>query len=907
MEAMAFLMAAHIRAAFLDFFKRAHHTVVRSSPLVPVDPTLLFTNAGMVQFKDVFTGKQTLPYRRATTAQKCVRAGGKHNDLDNVGRTARHHTFFEMLGNFSFGDYFKEEAIAFAWELLDKEFKIPKERLWFTVFKGEDGIPADEEAKALWQRIAGVSADRVLGLGKKENFWMMGDTGPQGPCSEIHFYQGGDIPCQEEKEGKSCLGPACDCDRFLEIWNLVFMQFERSQKDGPLSPLPAPSIDTGAGLERMASVIQGKRSNYDTDLFLPLLLYISEAAKKKYLHADGEDDVSMRVLADHCRATSFLIADGVMPSNVGRGYVLRSIMRRAIRHAVRLNLPEGFFASLCLEVTSPSLMGATYPELVTASSLLQKAVNAEDESFRKTLGRGMKLISEASQFRMDAEKKVMPGHVAFQLHDTYGFPLDLTQVIGREQGFTVDEAGFAEEMEKQRSRSKFSGSGDQVASEVYQRIYTQLGATVFTGYDRSHGGQGKSTIKAMVSSSGAMVEQASEGQEVEVFTSQTPFYGRAGGQVGDTGKIRAVSSKEVDVDVLDTWKPLPELIAHRVRVTKGLIKVGDEVELLVDEDRRNRTRKNHSATHLLDHVLRKVLGNHITQKGSYVGPDKLTFDFSHFEPLSKETRQHIEFLVNEAVLHNDEQEVTETDFEQARAMGAIALFGEKYGDKVRVMKLGESIELCGGTHVFRTGDIGLFKIISETSIAKGIRRIEAVTGQAALAWVGDRERILSEVAELFRVEPEAVKERVERLLDEVKQKDREIAQLKQKMLNQAGGGFTEEKTVAGVTVLVRQVEEIDAKVLREVAEKLRDQNKAQVVVIGGAVGGKVSLAVAIEKQLSQKPAFHAGILANKLAEVLGGKGGGRPDVAQAGGSNPEKLVDALKQTFVILEGSSSTK
>ena len=900
---MSFVSSKMLRSHFLHFFQQLGHTVVRSSPLVPSDPSLLFTNAGMVQFKDAFTGKQTLDFKRAASVQKCVRAGGKHNDLDNVGRTARHHTFFEMLGNFSFGDYSKEDAITYAWQFLHRELQLPKDRLWFTVFRGEEGIPADDEARALWKRVADVSDDRVLGLGKKDNFWMMGDTGPQGPCSEIHFFQGDDIPCAEVAAGRSCQGPACDCDRFLEIWNLVFMQFERKEKDGALLPLPAPSIDTGAGLERLLAVLQGKRSNYDTDLFQPLVEVVESNCKKEYMHTDGEDDISMRVLSDHSRAASFLIADGVLPSNLGRGYVLRSILRRAIRHAVRLDLPAGFFALLCEHVTAPAYLGETYPELVAARALIRKAVDAEDEGFRQTIHRGLKLISDTKGWQETNGRKVLPGSVAFQLHDTYGFPLDLTQVIGREQGFVVDEAGFAEAMEQQRNRSKFVGSGDTESAAVYHQLREQHGSTSFVGYDKERGNETTDVVLALLVQ-GKQVGSIAAGQEAEIITSQTPFYGRAGGQVGDTGKIENHASQNMmqgQFLVEDTWKPIADFIVHKGKMESGTLQVGDSVHLRVDTKRRDLIRKNHSATHLLHHALRKVLGDHVTQKGSYVGADKLTFDYSHFVSLTTAQKQQIEQMVNEAIWQNADQQVTETDFDQARILGALALFGEKYGASVRVMKLGDSVELCGGTHVWRTGDIGLFKIVNEAGIAKGVRRLEAVTGPAALAWVQNIESHLVTAAALLKTEPGELENRVVRLLEDHKTKEKELLGLKQKLLQQDGDGFHEEKKVQGMLVIIRQVDEADSKALREAAETLRDQKHADVVVLGGTAGDKVALAVAATKTAIEAHKMHAGTLASQLGTAVGGKGGGRADVAQAGGNQPSRLKFALQQVFAWVE------
>ncbi len=883
-----------VRSLFLDYFRRQGHEVVRSSPLVPSDPTLLFTNAGMVQFKDVFTGQKALDYKRAATSQKCVRAGGKHNDLDNVGRTARHHTFFEMLGNFSFGDYFKTDAIAFAWEFLVKELALDPQRMCISVFAGDAGLKLgpDDEARELWRKVSGYGDDRIFGLGMKDNFWMMGDTGPQGPCSEIHYWLG-DQAADLSRFGDE---PLADGSGWVEIWNLVFMQFERPTKDAPLRPLPRPSIDTGAGLERVTAVAMGQRSNYDTDLFIPLLETVASACGRAYRRTDSDDDVGMRVLADHSRAAANLIADGVLPSNLSRGYVLRSIMRRAIRFAVRLGLPAGFFAKLCHQVTD--MLGDIYPELRKAQRLIEKAVNAEDEGFRSTIDRGLRLISESAMSASTSGSKLLPGKVAFQLHDTYGFPLDLTQVIGREQGFEVDESGFAEEMRKQRERSKFAGSGDHAVSSAYHSLRAAHGGTTFLGYGAGRDGeQATGRILALIVG-GVSVDAAAAGEEVEILTDRTPFYGRSGGQTGDTGRILKHSSGEVtsEVEVLDAWKPVPELIVEKSRVLSGSLFVGDEVTLQVHGDRRDSTRRNHSATHLLHHALREVLGEHVTQKGSYVGPDKLTFDFSHFSPLSAEELQRVERKVNAAVRRNAAAVIEECSFDQAQKRGAMALFGEKYGDRVRVMQLGESVELCGGTHVSRAGDIGLFKVTSETGIAKGIRRIEALTAEAAEEYFAVREAELLAVADTLRASPLEVSERVTKLLDEVKSRDREILTLQKKLASASSAGlYSEEQDIGGLHVVARRLEVADAKALRELAESLVGDGKAQVVALGSADGDKVSLVVAVAKAHTGK--LQAGKLVSALAVQVGGKGGGKPEVAQAGGSDPSKLDDALRSLF----------
>lgn len=890
--------ASTIRQKFLEFFQKSGHTIVRSSPLVPDDPSLLFTNAGMVQFKDVFTGKTSLDFTRAASAQKCVRAGGKHNDLENVGRTARHHTFFEMMGNFSFGGYFKEEAILLAWEFISQELNLSSENLYFTVFAGEDGIPEDKEARLWWQKITGVSKDHILGLGKKDNFWMMGDVGPQGPCSEIHYYQGSEIPCIAEQQGGACLGPACECDRFLEIWNLVFMQFERREKDGPLLSLPKPSIDTGAGLERLCAVVQGKLSNYDTDLFTPLLDYIQDQAQLKYTHNDSETDVSMRVMADHCRATAFLIADGVLPSNLGRGYVLRSIMRRAIRHAVKLNLSEGVFAELCMQVLQPNCMGNSYPELLQAQSLIKKSVNSEDVSFRATIHRGLKLIADTKQWIVQGESKVLPGEIAFQLHDTYGFPLDLTQTIGREKGFLVDEAGFVAEMKKQKERSKFAGSGDQNTGEIYYQVRSLTGGSKFLGYTLPNENHVTAQVKAILWQ-GEQVSQVQAPAEIEVIVDQTPFYGRSGGQMGDTGVITALGVK---IEVLDTWKPLPDFIVHRCRLVQGNLRTEQQVTLDIDVERRGSIAKNHSATHLLHHALRQILGEHVTQKGSSVGPEKLTFDFSHFEPLPTEICHQIEQHVNFAIQKNSARNVTETTVEQARTLGALSLFGEKYGDVVRVMELGDSRELCGGTHVDRTGDIGLFKILSETGIAKGIRRIEAITGMVAVKWGQQLESEMGQIADSLKATPKEVINKIQALQATAKNQERELVTLKQKFLRIGSEGQKQQKSIAGFTVVVQQIPDADPKVLKQLAETLI--NNADIVAVGGGSEGKAALVVAVSAKAALYPHLQAKEFIEKLAPVIGGKGGGKAQIAQAGGSQPEQLPAVLQMVFAMVANTA---
>ncbi len=892
--------AAEIREGFLRFFEERGHRRVPSSSLVPQnDPTLLFTNAGMVQFKDVFTGREKRDYSRATTAQKCVRAGGKHNDLENVGFTARHHTFFEMLGNFSFGDYFKKDAIAWAWEFVTspKWLGLPKDRLATTVFDGEGGLPWDQEAFDLW-KAQGVPADRIHKLGANDNFWAMGDTGPCGPCSEIHFFQGNDIPCAEEKAGRKCLGVACDCDRWLEIWNLVFMQFERSAA-GNLTPLPKPSIDTGAGLERMASVAQGKRSNYDTDLFQSIIRAIGRLSGKRYgagersetaspargptPQAEASDiDVSMRVIADHSRATTFLVGDGVLPSNEGRGYVLRRIMRRAIRHGKRLGLEKLFLADVCAAVIEE--MGAAYPEIRENRAFITKVAAQEEESFRRTLDKGLTILEEEMARLAKAGEKIVPGKVAFQLYDTFGFPMDLTRVIAGERGLAVDEAGFDRHMAEQRARSEWKGSGEQAVTDLHKQIATELGETHFLGYETP---TAKAEVKALIAN-GARVARAKQGAKVEIVTAATPFYGESGGQVGDVGTISAPRGK---VEVRDAQRPVPGLVTHLGLVESGEIAVGDVVELTVDERRRDLIRANHSATHLLHFALREKLGEHVKQAGSVVAPDYLRFDFSHFQPLSDGELNEIERRVNDLVRDNVETDTSVLELEKARQTGAMMIFGEKYGDRVRVVRIGPSKELCGGTHVRRTGDIAFFKIASEESIAAGVRRIVAYTGPKAVELSQREADELRRAAALLKAGAFEVSQKIEAAQRRVKELERALEDASSKAAAaQSGDLAAKAKDVGGAKVLTARVQG-DGKSLRDLADKLRDRLGKGVVALGAEADGKAILLVAVTKDLTGK--VKAGDLVKEGAKLVGGSGGGKPEMAQAGGPDAAGIEKAL--------------
>jgi alanyl-tRNA synthetase len=889
------LSAAEIREAFLRFFEERAHRRVASASLVPQnDPTLLFANAGMNQFKDVFTGREARDYRRATTAQKCVRAGGKHNDLENVGFTARHHTFFEMLGNFSFGDYFKKDAIAFAWELVtsDRWLGVDASRLAATVFAGEGGIPSDEEAYDLW-KAQGVPESRIFKLGAKDNFWSMGETGPCGPCSELHFFQGNDIACAEEKAGRACQGVACDCDRWLEIWNLVFMQFERSPEGG-LTPLPKPSIDTGAGLERMAAVVQGKRSNYDTDLFQNIIRAIEKIAGKRY-DAAMDDGVSMRVIADHARATTFLVGDGVLPSNEGRGYVLRRIMRRAIRHGKRLGLEKPFLAAVCGSVIDE--MGSAYRETRENRAFIEKVAATEEESFRRTLDKGLIILEEEMRRLAAIGEKVIPGKVAFQLYDTFGFPMDLTRTIAAEHGLGVDEPGFDRNMAEQRARSEWKGSGEAAVGDLHRQIATELGETKFLGYD---GLAAQAEVKALIVN-GARAARARKGDEVEVVTDATPFYGESGGQVGDVGAIRASGGQ---VTVKDAQRPVPGLVVHAGVVAEGEIAVGDLVDLTVDDARRDLIRANHSATHLLHYALRKRLGEHVKQAGSVVAADHLRFDFSHFQPLAPEELREVETAVNELVRKNDATDTAVLELEEARKTGAMMIFGEKYGDRVRVVRIGPSQELCGGTHVRRSGDIAFFKIASEESIAAGVRRIVAYTGPRAVELAQRTEDELRRAAALLKTGAFDVAQKIEGTQKRLRELERALEEAKGKVATARSGDLAgQAREVNGVKVLAARVEG-DGDALRDLADKLRDKLGTHgVVALGSEQDGKAVLLVAVTKGLTNR--VKAGDLVREAAKLVGGKGGGKPELAQAGGPNPAGLDEALARVEELVRTATA--
>jgi alanyl-tRNA synthetase len=863
-----------IRRTYLDYFAARGHEEVPSSSLVPAnDPTLMFANAGMNQFKDVFTGKVQRERRRATSSQKCVRAGGKHNDLDNVGRTARHHTFFEMLGNFSFGDYFKKDAIEFAYELLTKEYALDPRRLVYTVHE------SDDEARALWKKIAGISDDRVIGLGDKENFWAMGDVGPCGPCSEIHFHQGDGIPCAEEAAGRQCLGPACDCDRWVEIWNLVFMQFEQLP-DKTRRPLPKPSVDTGMGLERLCAVLGGFRSNYETDLLRTLIADVEAASGKTFVPSDygrSSPSVSMRAISDHARAAAFLIADGVFPEKTGREYTLRRIMRRAIYHEWLLGVTKPLFSAVAGRVIDQ--MGDVYAELRERRGTILKVCEEEERRFRETLDRGLKIFDDEVG---KLAGKVVPGDLAFRLYDTYGFPFDLTQVVAEGRGLEVDEKGFNARMKEQKERAEFAGSGEAAVEAVYHKISERVGPSRFLGYEVT---EARSQIVALVAD-GQEVSQITGPSQgpVGVIAKETPFYGEQGGQIGDAGLLRG---ERAALKVTDTRRPVSTLYVHLGTLASGELRVGDTVELVVDAGRRDAIRRNHSATHLLHWALRTTLGEHVSQKGSLVAPDRLRFDFSHFQPLTAEEKQQVEDLVNARVLRNLPAETQVLPIADAKKAGAIAFFGEKYGDTVRVLTMGESKEFCGGTHVARTGDIGLFKITEETGIAQGVRRLEAVTGEGAVAYVRRLEQELGHAAEKLRAGPLEVASRVEKQQAELRERDKEIARLKAQIASggAAAGGGSQAEQVGKYWVLVRDVGVGDPKVLRETADKLKGKLDPGILLLAGLDDSKVALVCAVTPGAQDR--FDAGQIVKTLGQELGWKGGGRKDLAQGGGPLPE--------------------
>jgi alanyl-tRNA synthetase len=860
------MKSSEIRSSFLEFYRSKGHTIVASSPLVPAnDPTLLFTNSGMVQFKDVFLGKETRSYRRATTSQRSLRAGGKHNDLENVGYTARHHTFFEMLGNFSFGDYFKKDAIQFAWELLTGVYKLAPERLWATVYE------TDDEAYEIWTKVIGIPRERVVRIGDKpgglkyqsDNFWQMADTGPCGPCSEIFYDHGAGIA------GGPPGSPEADGDRYIEIWNLVFMQFNRDEQ-GVMHPLPKPSVDTGMGLERIAAVLQGKHSNYEIDLFQDLIRAAARETGQK-----ASKNPSLNVIADHIRACAFLIVDGVIPGNEGRGYVLRRIVRRAIRHGYKLGQKQPFFHRLVSDLDKT--MGEAYPELRSSRTRVSEVLKQEEERFAETLENGMGVLESA----LASGEKLLDGETVFRLYDTYGFPVDLTADICRERGVRIDMAGFEAAMDEQRERARAASKFSAAASLEYQGSKTE-----FHGYDAL-------SLPARVVAlyrEGAQVGVLKSGEVGTVVLDRTPFYAEAGGQIGDRGELIAAGGT---FDVDDTQKIQADVYGHHGRLRTGALKSGDGVEARVDTGRRRATMRNHSVTHLMHKALREVLGAHVQQKGSLVDAEKTRFDFSHDRPLGEAELREVEQRVNAEILQNTPTRAQVLPIEEAKKSGAVMLFGEKYGDEVRVLDIGSSREFCGGTHVARTGDIGVFKITSEGGVAAGIRRIEATTGASALAMIERQLQELAYVGKQLRAQPGAVEKAVSALLEEKKALEKELARLKSKLaLGQGQDLAAQAIDVKGAKVLAATVDGADAKTLRETMDKLKERLKSAAIVLGAVNDGKVSLIAGVTADLTGK--LKAGELVNFVAQQVGGKGGGRPDMAQAGGTEPAKLPDALQ-------------
>jgi alanyl-tRNA synthetase len=872
-----------IRRSFLDYFAGRGHTIVRSSSLVPEkDPTLLFTNAGMVQFKNIFLGVEKPSSTRAASAQKCLRISGKHNDLEAVGRDTYHHTFFEMLGNWSFGDYYKKEAIAWAWELLTREWELPKEKLWATVYKDDD------EAERLWLEISGLPKERVLRFGEKENFWEMGETGPCGPCSEIHLDRGPSACDHKGVKDHACRVNG-DCARYIELWNLVFIQYNR-REDRSLEELPAKHVDTGMGLERITAVLQGVLSNYDIDSMRGIIAAAEKLAGKKY-GADPAADISFRVIADHSRAVSFLIADGVTPSNEGRGYVLRRLLRRAARHGRLLGLTEPFLYNVAAMVAD--VMGDAYPELRERQRHIQEVIRTEEQRFGETLEKGLGLLEQAVAELKRKKSSVLSGEVAFRLYDTYGFPLDLTEDILRGEEIAVDQSGFERLMEEQRSRGR-------EAREVSQSDFkVQLDRPVrFIGYDRM---EAESTVLAL-HAEGQGRQEAGEGSPLDLITAETPFYGESGGQVGDRGAIETARGDRMEV--ADTQHPTPQLTVHRGKVVKGRFQVGDKVRLVVDRKHRARTALNHSATHILHSVLREELGGHVRQAGSLVAPDRLRFDFNHTGAIADEKLADIEQRVNERIRLDADVRIEETSYDEAVRKGALAFFGDKYGDTVRVVKIGDfSTELCGGTHVHRSGEIGLFKLQTEGGVAAGVRRVEAVTGEGALDLIRAYEQRLKEIGALLRTGADEAVERVKKLLQQQKELEREIGSLRgQQGKNQLPELLAQKKQIDGASVVVSKVDKVDANQLRELADQVKNKLGSGVVILMSPGESNVSLVASVTGDLTKR--YHAGNIVKQVAPILAGGGGGRPDFAQAGGKDPSKIDEAIRKAWEIVKKPS---
>jgi alanyl-tRNA synthetase len=876
------MTGSEIRESFLTYFEGKGHTRVGSSSLIPKDdPTLLFTNAGMVQFKNSFLGMEERGYKRAVTSQKCVRAGGKHNDLENVGVTSRHHTFFEMLGNFSLGDYFKEEAIAWAWEYLTEVIGLDKERLWVTIYRD------DEEAFGVWHDKIGLPEDKIVRMGEESNFWMMGDTGPCGPCSEIIYDQGKGVGC-----GLIGCNIKCDCDRFLEVWNIVFMQFDRDGEVN-LTPLPKPNIDTGMGLERLAAVVQGKKSNYDSDIFGKIIGFIGEISGKRY-GGNGENDISTRVIADHSRALTFLIGDGILPSNEGRGYVLRRILRRAARHGKLLGLNKPFLHEVCRVVIG--MMQDAYPDLKDKETYITNVVMNEEQRFIETLDGGLKILADEVELLKKEGKKVIPGDVVFKLYDTHGFPTDLTADIVRKDGFTIDTDGFNQAMEAQRERARESwkGSGEEAVAESYQLLGAQGISSRFVGYEGVT--EAASRVIAILKK-GQPVEELAAGEKAEIIVEQTPFYGEKGGQVGDKGLMEGKGSL---FEVRNAGHPLEDLITHVGVLKTGRIRVGDDVSLQVDVENRRAVEANHSATHILQAAIKTVLGEHVKQAGSLVSAERLRFDFTHFSRIEEEDIERIETIANGIIRGNYPISTTVLPMVEAMKTGATAVFDEKYGDVVRVVSMGEaSKELCGGTHAARTGDIGFLKITHESSIAAGVRRIEAVTGREAIRYVIELSKELKATAGQLKTGAFEVSERVEKLLKHQRDLEKEIEALKGKLAAKDSSDLLDRATeIKGIRVLTAVVEVADAKTLRDLGDKLRDRLRSGIILLGSKSAGKAMLLCLVTADLKER--YHAGNIIKAIAPIVGGSGGGRPDMAQAGGPHPEKLEEAIAKIGDII-------
>ncbi len=876
------MKGSEIRERFLKYFEENGHTIVPSSSLIPKDdPTLLFTNSGMVQFKNCFLGLEDRGYTRATSSQKSVRAGGKHNDLENVGYTARHHTFFEMLGNFSFGDYFKKESIFWGWEFLTDKMGLPKDKLWVTIYKDDD------EAFEIWNKTIGVPAERIVRMGMDSNFWMMGETGPCGPCSEIIYDQGPSVGC-----GRSECNVECSCDRHLEIWNHVFTQFDRD-KEGNFHPLPKPNIDTGMGLERLAAVVQGVKSNYETDFFIPIIQFIAKFSGKKYKQNE-DHDASMNVIADHSRAVTFLIGDGILPGNEGRGYVLRRILRRAARHGKLLGLGKPFLHEIVSVVVEA--MKDAYPDLREKEAYIRKVIFNEEQRFIETLDAGLKILSDEVAALKKARKTVVPGEVVFKLYDTFGFPVDLTADIVKRDRFTLDTEGFEKAMEAQRekARESWKGSGEKAVSTSYQKLSLQGIKTTFVGYEGVT--EARSRVLAIMKND-EPADSLGKGENGEVFVDFTCFYGEAGGQVGDTGIIEG---KGFLFEVWETQSPVEGIVSHIGKLKKGAIKIGDDVLLKVDDGARRATEAHHSGTHVLNAALRSVLGDHVKQSGSLVNPERLRFDYTHFSKIEEDELHRIESIANDIIRQNIPVQTEVLPREEAMKTGAQAVFDEKYANEVRVVKMGDaSMELCGGTHVLRTGDIGLLKVVHESAIAAGVRRIEAVTGREALKYVSNVEGELRKSAGLLKTNPLDLSERVEKLLKHQRELEKEIEALRGKLAAKDTSDLIDQvKEIKGVRVLSAVVDVSDAKTMRDLGDKLKDKMRSGILLLGSKAADKAMLLCMVTKDLTDR--YHAGNIIKEIAPIVGGSGGGRPDMAQAGGPKPENLRQALDKLAEIV-------